>query len=261
MRYNKTNREGGLDMIVHEYGPTTLPKVLLLPPFGFTGEQAHYYFSKYAKKEYCYVVPDFGGHGFDEKPYKDIEEETNYLIHYLEDNGFYDIKFMVSLGYGSSLAIRVLQHKRLHIHKSFIAALPLFEETLKFTFQETLHYKHVRKVFERDIQRVNNSSLEDSYGKVFGQLFAAGLSELSEENLSKIVSNMFNNMEIVLPEEVLKSVVLIYDKKDRYFKKSKKNLELLYPHAEVILHKGYGHLEYIANHLEEFVTEVESRVE
>ncbi|MDO5147585.1 MAG: hypothetical protein Q4D60_11350 [Eubacteriales bacterium] len=81
-------------MIVHEYGDSAYPKVLLLHPM-LTDADCMRSVANSMKGNYFFIIPDFSAHGEDTDVYRSGKEEADALLACLKKKGYTDIALMM----------------------------------------------------------------------------------------------------------------------------------------------------------------------
>ncbi len=242
-------------MYVHEYGDKNLPKWLMLHPLGLTGENIYDMCRDYLSWDYCILSPDQGGHGCS-GPYLSLDDEMKTLTGYLLERGYTDLFVVSSSSMGTIAAYEMLKDERFHIgHVWFESGLfkknaPVVQIAMKRMFFKML------EDFQKDPQ-----SLSERHVKLYGEECAATMRDnflhLNKTDIARISEAFSHRRMVSLPEEVQKKIHLDWGDEDILERLGRRDIPRYFPASDVTVRKGYGHCNYMARHIGEYMAEIE----
>lgn len=237
-------------MIIHEYGDSSLPKVLLLHPM-LADAGCMRVASDSMKGDYCFIIPDFSAHGEDTGVYHGGQKEAGELLDYLRKKGYTDIALIMGASMGGMIGLHLLGDGSLKV------GTIVFEGTSAYSGSWLL-CRLVQSVFLRKRRKAAGMTLDaverkmaEQYGEAFGAAMARNLRRMDEESIKAVVYDCGHVYFPALPPELQKRMFWAVGDKDMNYRQLK-NVRRRYPHMNVIVQKGYGHCAYMVEHYREY---------
>lgn len=228
-------------MYMHEWNSDQPDAILLIHPMLSSANGMKSFIIDHLDNSHRYVVPDLSAHGDAIKEtYISAENEAEEIHNYLIKHHITRLK----LGYGASLGgvvlLQLLQYHDISFDHlffegtSFYTHAPFMEKVLRSVFLS----KHKKAVNDPDLCREKMTSM---FGKEGAPLLAKHFIAMNEESIIHIVHDCLYVNLPDLSEDIQKKCTFAYGDSDFDYKKAKKSIPKIYPHAEMIVWEGYGH--------------------
>lgn len=81
-------------MVIHEYGDSSLPKIVLLHPM-MADARCMLRLTESMEGKYCAIIPDLSGQGEDSGEYENARQEAETLILYLKKKGYTELALLM----------------------------------------------------------------------------------------------------------------------------------------------------------------------
>ncbi|MDO4324231.1 MAG: hypothetical protein Q4C61_17095 [Lachnospiraceae bacterium] len=81
-------------MVIHEYGDSSLPKIVLLHPM-MADARCMLRLTESMEEKYCAIIPDLSGQGEDSGEYGNARQEAEMLSLYLKKKGYTELELLM----------------------------------------------------------------------------------------------------------------------------------------------------------------------
>lgn len=242
-------------MVIHEYGDSSLPKIVLLHPM-LADARCMLRLMESMEGEYCAIIPDLSGQGEDSGEYGNDRQEADTLSAYLKTKGYTELALLMGASLGGLVGMYLLAKEDISCHTVVFEGVPLYEnawltgKVMKFGFLK----KH-RKAVRMPLDAVKKS-MTARYG-VFGDAMAENFIRMSEKSLMGVVNDCTDFPFPPLPEAVQQRIFIEVGSKDMNCKQNPMILKH-YPGIHIQVREGYGHCMYLSAHYAEYGKLLES---
>ncbi len=237
-------------MVIHEYGSSLLPRVLLLHPM-LADAGCMRVASDSMKGDYCFIIPDFSAHGEDTGVYQSGKKEAAGLLDYLKAKGYTDIALMMGASMGGMIGLYLLGDGSLKIGTAVFEGASAYPGSwLLCKLVQSVFLRKHRKAVGMPPDAVEKMMAEQ-YGEAFGAAMARNFQRMDEESIKAVVYDCSHVYFPVLSPEMQKRMFWAVGDKDMNYLQLK-NVRRRYPHMNVIVQKGYDHCAYMAEHYREY---------
>ncbi len=241
-------------MTINAYGNPSDPAVILLAPLLVSGEDIYSYMSPFFTGSCYFIAPDQGGHG-KAGNYVSLEAEYNTLKQFLSEKGIRKITLLYGASLGASTAYRLFTDPGFEIECMWLDGVILNKNAgIAEKYMSSMFKNQKKKMAET--HREVPVSLIRSYGPDLAKLMAKNLKRLTQKDVDAISHACCHCDLKTLGSQVQKKIHLDFGEKDYGLTYSKKALPVYMPGAELVIRKGFGHCEYMAGHMKEYMDQV-----
>lgn len=241
-------------MVIHEYGDSSLPKIVLLHPM-LADARCMRRLTESMEGAYCAIIPDLSGQGEDAGEYGNAREEADTLSDHLREKGYTELELLMGASLGGLVGMYLLAQGNISCRTAVFEGVPLYENAwmickfMKFGFLK----KH-RKAIRMPLDEVKKS-MSARYG-VFGDAMAENFVKMSEKSLVNVVKDCCDFPFPPLSEAVQRRIFIEVGSKDM---NCKQNATILkhYPSIHIQVREGYRHCMYLSEHYAEYGTLME----
>lgn len=246
-------------MVIHQYGDSTLPKVLLLHPM-LSDASCMRVASDSMKGDYCFIIPDFSAHGEDTGIYESGRREAAELLAYLKEKGCMEIELLMGASMGGMIGLYLLGDDGLKVKAAvFEGASSYANAPLLCRLVQAVFLSKHRKAVKMPVESVERIMAEQ-YGKAFGGAMARNFRRMDEASIKAIAYDCSHVYFPALLPEMQRRMFWAVGDKDMNYRQLKK-VRSRYPHMNVIVQKGYGHCTYLAEHYRDYGALLEQYME
>lgn len=236
-------------MVIHEYGDSSLPKIVLLHPM-MADAHCMLRLTESMEGKYCAIIPDLSGQGEDSGEYGNARQEAETLILYLKKNGYTELALLMGASIGGLVGMYLLGQGEISCKTAVFEGVPLYENAwLIYKFMKFGFLKKHRKAVQMPLAEVKKS-MSARYG-VFGDVMAENFVKMSEKSLINVVRDCSDFPFPPLPEAVQRRIFLEVGSKDINCRQNK-TIWKHYPGVHIQVREGYGHCMYLSEHYAEY---------
>lgn len=228
-------------MLIKEYGDKNGKAVLCVPGVFMAAEC----FRRLAEElpEYRMVCVTLDGFHPDSDEFESLEQQTEKLVHMLQDRGATDFELVIGLSMGTIFAVRLAKHPSLHIKKLLLdGAVNFYRSKYKPVVHAAIYliFSYFMKT-SGDKER----SIRD-LGKVYGgdwpeiqYICRTSLTKPSLRVIAKLLA------DYKLEPGVTQPMYLLYGGDEDNVQTNSKVVKELYPDAKIAVKPGYNHLAFL----------------
>ncbi|SEI57373.1 alpha/beta fold hydrolase [Streptococcus equinus] len=243
-------------MYFHEFGDSSLPKIVLLAPMMISGENLYHLVKPYLKGEYCIIAPDQGGHGKAGK-YISADDEYRQLKVYLEEKKYFNIKLVYGASLGVALGWRLFMDETFDVEHAWFDGVALKRNAWLIEVFTRVLFRVKKRMLQKSKESASQS-LVKWYGKDLATLMTKNFERISHQEIDAICHVCCHYDLHVLTDEQQAKLHLEYGEKDFDLGISKKAFKKYLPKVDVIIRKGYPHCGYFSANTKAYIEELEA---
>jgi|GEM_PF-1246878 alpha/beta superfamily hydrolase len=226
----------------------TLPKILLIIPFGASNNIFDFFLEKF--DDYCLVFFDMNSEDYF-KPYLSLKKQSEIIVNTLKSHELDDFKLIFSLSLGGVLAMNIFSKEEISIKHCIIDSTPLLkiDKITRLMAQtkivdmikdiDTLRKQHqyiFQKISETAIKTVRNSSL-NSLKKLSDDILSFDFPKINEMKQKNLIMR-YGTAD--LSYQSIKTLKSTYRKSTIYVKSN-------YNHCQEFIEENEKYLEFVKN--------------
>lgn len=236
-------------MVIHEYGDSSLPKIVLLHPM-MADSRCMLRLTESMTGNYCAIIPDLSGQGEDTGEYENARQETQTLVSYLKEKGYTELALLMGASLGGLVGMYLLAQGEISCKTAVFEGVPLYENA--WLIRKMMNFgflKKHRKAVQMPMDEVKKS-MSARYG-VFGDVMSENFVKMSEKTLSNVIRDCSDFPFPPLPETIQQRIFLEVGSKDINCRQNK-TIRKHYPGIHIQVREGYGHCMYMSEHYAEY---------
>lgn len=236
-------------MKIIEYGNPEGKRILCIPGVFMAAEC----FRRLSQElpEYRLVCVTLDGFHPGSEEFKGLEQQTEKLVHMLQDRGTTSFEMVIGLSMGTIFSVRLAKHPALEIKKLFLdGAVNFYRSKVKGVVHASIYliFKHFMNTAKKNKEKSAND-LNKIYEGDWGEIMQVCRASLTEPSL-RIMARLL--ADYTLEPGVKQPMYLIFGGKEDNIKVNSRVVKALYPDARIMVKEGYTHLEYLNRQPEEY---------
>lgn len=235
-------------MKLQEYGTKDGKQILCVPGVFMSGD----FFERLAEQlpDYHFICVTLDGFhpGCDE--FTGLDEQTDKLVHMLEEKGQTDFDLLIGLSMGTIFAVRLAKRPELTIRKLLLdGAVSFYRSKVPHLVGAAMYliFRYFMRVAEDEEKSLK--SLQNIYTDDW-----AGKSHICRKSLSltslKVIVKLLRDYK--LEDGVKQPMYLLFGGKEQNIGVNSRVVKNLYPDARIAVKPGYNHLCYLDAKPEEY---------
>lgn len=239
-------------MKINIYGENHDKAILCLPGLFMSGEC----FSLLASKmpESCFICITLDGHDSKEEELRDKEDELDRIVELLEEKGYTEFELALGLSLGTIFVLELAKRPELQIKKLFLdGAVNLYSSKASRLegYVMSVIFQNFRMLAKH--KQILIRMLKTMYSEDWAANMQMCMSYLSKRSMKAIVSIL---TEYELQSGIHQPMCFLYGSKESNIAKNKNVIREWYPDAVIEVKKGYNHLFFLNQELDEYAKKV-----
>lgn len=227
-----------------------MKKILIIHPWFFTGEKV-IEVARHLTKYYKIIAPDLSDHNND-NIFISAKDEAKKIEEYLVENKMTKFEAVNGFSLGGRVTLELINSKKLEFKCIVIDSAPVVEEQALLSKLLARSNFIKRKNARGDARKIVEEKMGKNHGKELGKFMVDVLVNMQDDSIKNISRTVAVFPYYKYPKEVQEKMYFEFGSSDTVIIQVPK-IHRHYPHANINIHFGYGHCEYVLKEQDKYV--------
>lgn len=253
-------------MRIDTFGSKNNPVIVMLVGSFSPGESMKILYERLLDDFYI-VVPTYNGHYENSKDFTTRYEEAKQVCKYIMDNNIEKIKMIYGQSMGCEIGMELINQfiqNNIKVEKALFDGGPFIK--LSKIYKKIMYFK-----FKTMVDMFKEKTVDEALDMKIIKKFSHGDPNSLKQALESVIKvspyitkqSIKNEVECcytfdfpTMSENMQKNIYFYYGSEEKAYKTCYKGIKKAYPSANYKVFDGYGHITYLGNNLEQYLSDI-----